>query len=650
MAYPHPPVGWIPPFHGAAPPMPTNFAVNQRQWQMGSWQFNPAYNWQKCPIPQTQWMAAPTWGYYNVPQRQHLPQHVFPANFNPFKKSIRPPSAEYLAMPVASNGLDLHNMVPTSNPVDEHAPHTPWIWNPATLTHDEPPESAARRAAEAATAAAAAANERSRNRASSEPPLSEPATTSHPKPRHATDPSSSGPSSSSASSSSSIRPFQNNSSPLKPTFSPKIVRTPAHYQSHNASVGSFVGRFEQLNTSENASLGRHSSMPAMSFEPEQSSSVSGAQLSDEPMSMLSPLVMSTPLNPPRRSLTRGATHPEIGSRSALDSIRESPDVVEVIASDDRESFRSGRPSHIYASPPKTAPASQETFPRTSTVFRSESYPRPTDRSEFKDSQPGRSIQKTFAQKPNITSESSPHPSDRSAFLDPSPDESIYRSVPKSHRPSVVQQHTPPDLDSNSALRQTSPPASQTPRRHIEIYAPHHPLPQRSQSLTYSSPSHTSSHQSSPTYASYHNTPKHSPPEHPSPPTHTPPPRPKEYPLTPVSLHKTSAAPASPFVYEEERPKPIKPEPSYVPVTVRIPDGRRIGFWNRRGDHCTQEGYLVFVPREKAYPPDLANYPEDEYENDFGFRTKFDPKRPELPESLPRRGRSPEIGYDEVGGI
>ena len=102
MSYRYPP-GWFPPYHGAAPPMPPDLSFNRQQWQKGSWQFNPTYNWQRYSVPQMQW----SWIHPS-----HRPPQPFPANFNPYKKAIKPPSAEYLAMKVSDNGLDLHNMVP----------------------------------------------------------------------------------------------------------------------------------------------------------------------------------------------------------------------------------------------------------------------------------------------------------------------------------------------------------------------------------------------------------------------------------------------------------------------------------------------------------------------------------------------------------
>ncbi|KAG6889661.1 hypothetical protein C0995_015777 [Termitomyces sp. Mi166 len=611
MSYRYPP-GWAPPYHGAAPPMPPNLSVNQQQWQMGSWQFNPAYNWQRHPVPQMQWMAAPAWSY-----PAHRPHQPNPSNFNPYKKVIKPPSAEYLAMKVSDNGLDLHNMVPLKNRYgdeDPSIPATPWLWNPATLTNDPPPESAER----TATVAATATNDPAQNRSSSEPQLPDTASALVTRPRHATDPSPSSSASSASQVNVSATNVHNDSSPLKPTFSSKIVRTPAHYvQSSNApstSVDSITGRMEHLSTSEHSSLGRQSSMPSVYSDSKQSSSISGVQLSDEPASILSPLIIPiTPQIPAKRPIARGATYPNISSHSGLDTIREAPTIEVTVVTPHGSSSRAREvPTQTYV--PQTAPASQQSFTRPP-ASRSESYPRSTSSSVFRDVPP----------------------QDRSVFRN--------LNLQDSHRPSIVQQHTPPDIDSYPALRQSSP-RPQTPRRPIEIYAPT-PPPQRSHSSSNVPTRHSSSHQSSPTQTSVaHTTPRHSPPEPSRSPKHTPPSRSQEYPVTPVSLRRNSA-PASQYTYEEERPKPIKPVRIYTPVSLPPPRSRRLGFWNRRGDHCTKEGYLVFAPPELANPAELSTYPERDYQDDLGFRVAFDPKRPELPESLPRHGQPPEMPYKDV---
>ncbi|KAF8198585.1 hypothetical protein BJ912DRAFT_30614 [Pholiota molesta] len=73
---------------------------------------------------------------------------------------------------------------------------------------------------------------------------------------------------------------------------------------------------------------------------------------------------------------------------------------------------------------------------------------------------------------------------------------------------------------------------------------------------------------------------------------------------------------------------------------------RRGYWNRRGDHLTPEGYIVYAPLNMAYPAELVAYPSEEegYRNHDGVLCQW-AERPELLESLPRRGRAPERPYD-----
>jgi hypothetical protein len=68
--------------------------------------------------------------------------------------------------------------------------------------------------------------------------------------------------------------------------------------------------------------------------------------------------------------------------------------------------------------------------------------------------------------------------------------------------------------------------------------------------------------------------------------------------------------------------------------------RRKGFWNRRGDHVTADGYIVYAPPDLVYPPDLDGYPDgkDEgYMNEDGHITSWH-KRPAY---------NPPRGYSSV---
>jgi len=119
-------------------------------------------------------------------------------------------------------------------------------------------------------------------------------------------------------------------------------------------------------------------------------------------------------------------------------------------------------------------------------------------------------------------------------------------------------------------------------------------------------------------------------------------------LTPPNKHRDSTpppmTPASHHGHSRRNifiPPPTPPPASY---DIRI----RRGYWNRRGDHLTKEGYLVYAPADRAYPSELISYPPETegYQDEKGSYTKY-VARPELPESLPRHGKPPEHPYDVV---
>ena len=75
---------------------------------------------------------------------------------------------------------------------------------------------------------------------------------------------------------------------------------------------------------------------------------------------------------------------------------------------------------------------------------------------------------------------------------------------------------------------------------------------------------------------------------------------------------------------------------------------RRGYWNRRGDHLTPDGHIVFPPPNMQYPEELRMYPfENEgYQDHSGLFIAYI-RRPELPQSLPKHGNPPERPYESV---
>ncbi|KAL9709936.1 hypothetical protein Ac2012v2_006996 [Leucoagaricus gongylophorus] len=64
--------------------------------------------------------------------------------------------------------------------------------------------------------------------------------------------------------------------------------------------------------------------------------------------------------------------------------------------------------------------------------------------------------------------------------------------------------------------------------------------------------------------------------------------------------------------------------------------RRKGFWNRRGDHVTPNGYIVYAPGSLVYPTDLDDYPDGKdagYQNEIGVKAAWAPR----PELIPKDG-------------
>jgi hypothetical protein len=75
---------------------------------------------------------------------------------------------------------------------------------------------------------------------------------------------------------------------------------------------------------------------------------------------------------------------------------------------------------------------------------------------------------------------------------------------------------------------------------------------------------------------------------------------------------------------------------------------RRGYWNRRGDHLTRDGYVVFPPPKMWYPEELRTYPSETqgYQDHSGLSIAY-VRRPEHPQSLSKHGEPPERPYESV---
>ncbi|KAF8628289.1 hypothetical protein AX17_005993 [Amanita inopinata Kibby_2008] len=165
------------------------------------------------------------------------------------------------------------------------------------------------------------------------------------------------------------------------------------------------------------------------------------------------------------------------------------------------------------------------------------------------------------------------------------------------------------------------------------YSPNHPhsnntsphlVPSPSRSSRSSSSSRASSQQPSPTTSlslSPHD-------YHTSPPTFNSSGQSNPLPVPPAELSNVSLAGS------KSNPLPVRPK-------SRV----RKGYWNKRGDHLTMSGYIVYAPHGQAYPPELQDYPDQSvgYRDNKGQFVNF-LQRPELPESLPHHGQPPLHPY------
>jgi hypothetical protein len=101
-------------------------------------------------------------------------------------------------------------------------------------------------------------------------------------------------------------------------------------------------------------------------------------------------------------------------------------------------------------------------------------------------------------------------------------------------------------------------------------------------------------------------------------------------------------PHPPVDIQRSSPSPQSRPPAHYSRKVRK------GFWNKRGDHLTSDLHVVYAPPDKAYPTELAGYPDGKDGYFDAYLNHYVPwleERPELPASLPQRGMPPTQPYE-----
>ncbi|KAF4616335.1 hypothetical protein D9613_008632 [Agrocybe pediades] len=784
MQQPPNPATWGPPPFAGAPPIPVGISVNSQQWQQGYWQYNPHYKPSAAPVAQQHvpWIPSHHWmpqtQKYPYPQQQQpQPQQqqqpgyqVYPAksqqsqpaaqpaaqqaSYNPYKRQPRAPSKEYLANPLVDNPLGLIDANPVSVEEYYRKGHTPWIWQTRPLEPDSDESTSGQQ----------------QKRNATDPYPNNPSTPSGPSRRLSESDAGSEPESFTA------------KIELQPTFSSKIIRTPDHYRnrslsgtptssprnSRGGSIESLSSRLGQISISSNASsspsssLSRHSSMPntstssfssVYSASPSKPDYASGPmltdRLSDEPESMLSPLIIAkTPGPAPQRTL-RNHPNPLLSTQS-LDTIPEAP------PANGDANYRNGGGNSSSSS---TAAQQQQRPQQTSTLAPS-AYPRPAvqhahtmpapksqvvytatappppllppprmptysssasndhnsnsttasagattrdrERSREREQEAERAreaerkrerekkweqereqdrIQRAREREKEVEMQRQQQREDweRERYREKERAGSKHTTYVDPHLNSQQQYGTPSPRSSSSGSGSGSGSQSSSGSSNSSA----HPSPvRRSSSYNHTPPSnptystsspsghHNNTSQQAHSYSSYpYSQPHHSsslsqsttaPATHSSStatatasshPTTTSTSASTTTPSTTITSPATSTTNANSKL---ANPLPAPPQlvqrPPILPVQRTPPpkwrERVRYGFWNRRGDHLTPDGYIVYAPVERAYPQDLQNHPkeQDGYENHERLFTAY-VQRPELPQSLPKHGQPPECPYE-----
>lgn len=451
---------------------------------------------------------------------------------------------------------------------------------------------------------------------------------------------------------------------LQPTFSINIVRTPDHYASPTpsrashrstaptqiyaaspqrsasrggSSVDSMTSQFNHLTTSSTAPLSRHHSMPTTLNTHTNTASFTGELLTDEPASMLdvlSPLVIPmTPKPVPSRSgLGRHSSVPA-GPTTSLDTIPETSSTTSSATSPGHSRSHTPAPStnrHSSHQEPLQSPhAYSHSRSRSTSRPSSRHSSRPGSNSTSPYSVPHSNEQSPISPTYPHSSGHSPHNAHFPYASHPHPHSKNPLPAPPAEIPfpnlSQIPSTTTP-TPSNPTANHTSPGTSNSSYIYMPAAAPPPPHTRTKSHTQQQQTSGTAilhSHGSS-TITTLTSSPPHSP-------TNTS--RNFDHSLSSPPQHQYSSDSIS---ANSSEPKKKRKSSSSSSKSRR----RRKGFWNRRGDHVTQQGYIVYAPHDMVYPPDLDGYPDGKdggYMNEAGMMTSWQ-KRPAI---------EPPGGYESV---
>ncbi|KAK7018989.1 hypothetical protein R3P38DRAFT_1282973 [Favolaschia claudopus] len=587
--YPHMP-------YNGPPPKPSHIRVNQQDWQNGSWVMNPAYN------PSSKWAGTSSQGW--VPsqawhqQRQQewaaMQQHMAAnAAHNPYKRQPRPPSAEYLATRLVDNPLGLTNMVPRDQlygPSNEEglAAATPWIWNPRDLNPDAGPSSTDNQAAEPASSRRPA-------QASTLQTAAPPSANQHSTPTRRT---SQAPSPSAAvppHSAPAAAPIT--TMPLSPPRMPspppgaQILTSPHGYGSQPPRPPQQRERTEPAPPTQhrNTLPTRHSSEPPADVRPSSSTDT------------LPPL--DRPLDRPRQYQRSSAYQPETFTASRDLQPTFSSNIVRT-----PQHYKS-RSSSVGPSPPPQPlygpPTSRNSFDAAQLTSRMEqlsTQPMPNALSRHSSLPQPLTAQSTGGSITSVGSFVEEPASILSPLLLPVNEQRHHK-----HSSRALRAHSSvPTVPASSSLSAIPEGSSGDPNRR----SPHQSPPQAQESQRRS---------------------RHTSPATPGPQLTVTPPRSNPLPDPPQewTRHPSMGLPVQ------------RTPPSSYRAAVRK------GFWNRRGDHLTVDGFVVYAPVVSSYPDELKEYPAETvgYRDHMGMEVPYI-DRPELPASLPRFGQPPREPYEK----